>query len=158
MVGGRTSGLLKSKIDARDVYVKTAPGQDVKDYNTGEPIFYKPSRNLYGLAQSPVLRYETTTAEMLQVGLKPTQSEPCDTYARNDTLAILTLYVDYILITGNNENVVGRLRKALTGRFAISEIGEVILILDMTVTRDYEKGLFPSPRRPTSATYFTGLG
>ena len=45
---------LQSKIEGRDVYVKTAPGQDVKDSKTGEPMVYKPKRSLRGLAQSSV--------------------------------------------------------------------------------------------------------
>ena len=132
---------LQSKIEGRAVYVKVAPGQDAKDPKTGEPMVYKLKRSLYGLAQSPVLWYDTINAEMLTVGFTPTQSDPCVyTHGSGDTLVILTLYVDDILITGKDESVVRHLKKALTDRFAMSDMGEVSLILGMTVTRDYDQG------------------
>ena len=40
---------LQSKIEGRDVHVKAAPGQEVKDLKTGEPMVYKLKRSLYGL-------------------------------------------------------------------------------------------------------------
>ena len=45
---------LQSTIEGRDVYVKAAPGQEIKDSKTGEPMVYKLKRSLYGLAQSLV--------------------------------------------------------------------------------------------------------
>ena len=49
---------LQSAID-KAVWVKPVPGQDVKDPATGEIMVYKLERSLYGLAQSPVLWYDT---------------------------------------------------------------------------------------------------
>ena len=37
---------LQSKIEGRDVYVKMAPGQEVKDLKTGERMVYKLKRSL----------------------------------------------------------------------------------------------------------------
>ena len=53
---------------------------------------------------------------------------------------ILALYVDGILNTGKNEKVVEQLKKALTDRFAMADLGEVSLNLGMKVTRDYKQG------------------
>ena len=83
---------LQAKIEGRDVYVKTAPGQETKDPKTGEPMIYKLKRSLYGLAQSPVLWYDTINKVMLTLGFMPTQSDPCVyTYGSDDTFTILTL-------------------------------------------------------------------
>ena len=46
---------LQPKIEGRDVYVKTAQGQEVKNSTTGDPMVHRLKRSLYGLAQSPVL-------------------------------------------------------------------------------------------------------
>ena len=133
--------LLQSKIEGRDVYVKMAPGQEVKDLKTGEPMVYKLKRSLCGLAQSPVLWTDIINAAMLTVGLTPTQSDPCvKTYEVEDILVILSLCVDDILIIGNDEKIVKQLKKALTNRFAVTDMGEVSLILGMKVTRHYRQG------------------
>ena len=43
------------------------------------------------------------------------------------------------LITGKDESVVGRLKRALADRFVMSDMGEVRVILGMTITRDYDR-------------------
>ena len=135
---------LQSKIEGRDVHVKTAPGQEVKDLKTGEPMVYNLKRSLYGLAQAPVSWYDTISAAMLTVGLTPTQSDPCVcTYEEGDTLVILSLYVDDMLITGNGEKIVKQLKKALTNWFAMTDMGEASVLLGKKVTRDYKQGTLP---------------
>ena len=67
---------------------------------------------------------------------------------------ILTLDVDGILITGKDEKVVGLLKKALTNRLAMTDMGEVSLILVMKVTRDNEQRTLSSSQEdcmPSSA-------
>ncbi len=131
---------LQSKIQD-DVFVKAAPGHDTNDMKTGEPMVMKLKRSLYGLSQSPALWYDTIDVALLGIGFTPTSSDPCVyTHGTDDTFAILTLYVDDILISGNNPGVVKRLKKALMDRFAMTDMGEVSLILGMSVTRNYEKG------------------
>ena len=136
------AAFLQSKIKGLNVYVKTAGWQEVKDLKTGEPtMVYKLTRSLYGLAQSPVLWYDTINSAMLTVGLTPTQSDPCVyTYEEDDTLVILSLYVDDILVTGNDEKIIKQLKKALTNRLAMTDMGEVSLIFGMKVARDYKQG------------------
>ena len=52
---------------------------------------------------------------MLTVGFTPTQSDPCVyTYRRGDTFVTLTLFVDDILISGEDEKAVEQLKKALS--------------------------------------------
>ena len=123
------------------MYAKLAPGQEATDGKTGVPLVMKLKRSLYGLAQSPVLWYDTIDAALLGIGFTPTLSDPCVyTHGSDDTFAILTLHVDDILITGRSEEVVKRLKKALMDRFAMTDMGEVSLILGMAVTRDYDAG------------------
>lgn len=131
---------LQSTID-KDVWVKPAPGQDVKDPSTGEIMVYKLERSLYGLAQSPVLWYDTIDEVLVVIGFRPTQSDPCVyIHGSGDALVILTLYVDDILISGKDPELVANLKKELRDRFEMTDMGEVNLILGMEVTRSYEEG------------------
>lgn len=104
---------LQSEID-KDVWVRPAPGDKFKDPKTGEIIVYKLQRSLYGLAQSPVLWHDTIDGVLVVVGFNPTQSDPC-VYTRGsgDTLVLLTLYVDDILISGKDPALVNKLKKTL---------------------------------------------
>ncbi|CAB1109818.1 unnamed protein product [Ectocarpus sp. CCAP 1310/34] len=131
---------LQPTID-KDVWVKPAPGQDAKDPATGGIMVYKLERSLYGLAQSPVLWYDTIDEVLVVIGFRPTQSDPCVyIHGSGDTLVILTLYVNDILISGKDPDLVADLKKELQDRFEITDIGEVRLILGMKVTRSYENG------------------
>lgn len=104
-------------------------------------MVYKLQRSLYGLAQSPVLWYDTIDGVLIVVGFKPTQSDPCVyTHGSGDTLVLLTLYVDDILISGKDPTLVDKLKKELKDRFEMTDMGEVKLILGMEVQRNYEEG------------------
>ena len=71
---------------------------------------------------------------MLGIGFTPTAPDPSAyTHGRDDTLAIL-------LLTVSNEKVVQRLLKALMGRFEVTDMSEISLVLGMSGTRDYDKG------------------
>lgn len=54
----------------------------------------------------------------------------------DDTLAVLTLYVDDILITGRSAEAVKRLKNALMDRFVMTNMGKVSRVLGTTITRD----------------------
>ena len=85
---------------------------------------------------------------MLTVGFTPTQSDHCVyTHGSGDTLVLLALYVGDILTTGKDESLVGRLKKAPTDHFAMSDMSEVSFMLGMTVTRDYDPGTMSMTRR-----------
>ena len=53
--------------------------------------------------------------------------------------ALLTIYVDDILITGPDKILLGHLKEKLMARFSMTDLGEVSLILGMKITRDRSK-------------------
>ena len=98
--------LLHSLVE-KDVFVEPAPGYDPRDSKTGEVMVYKLQRSLHGLAQSPVLWYDTIDGVLVVIRFRPTRSDPCVyTHGSGVTLVILTLYVDGILITGKGPTLV----------------------------------------------------
>ena len=132
---------LQSKIDG-NVYVKTAPGRDSYDKN-GAQMVMKLKRSLYGLSQSPALWYGTIDASLLEIGFIPTKSDPCvytHGHVKDNDFAILTLYVDDILLTGMNVAVLKQLKGALMTKYAMTDMGEAGIVLGMTVTRDLGQG------------------
>ncbi|CAB1102957.1 unnamed protein product [Ectocarpus sp. CCAP 1310/34] len=132
----------------KDVWVKPAPGQDTKHPATGEIIVYKLERSHYGRSQSPVLWFDTMGDVLVVIGFRPTH--PCVfIYGSGGTLVILTLYVDDILISGKDPELVAGLKKELHDRFEMTDVGEISLIPGMQVTRSYEKGTLS--RRTTTS-------
>ena len=131
---------LQAHID-KDVYVKPAPGHDPRDPKTGEVMVYKLERSLYGLAQSPVLWYDTIDGVLIVIGFSPTHSDPCVyVHGSGDTLIILTLYVGDILLTGKDPVLVDQKKRELKERFEMTDMGEVTRIFGMEVKRDYDQG------------------
>ena len=116
---------LQSLID-KDVFVESAPGRDPRDSKTtGEVMVYKLQRSLYGLAQSPVLWYDTIDGVLVVIGFRPTQSDPCVyTHGSGVTFVILTLYVDDILITVKDPTLVEQKKKELKEIFEMTDMGK----------------------------------
>ena len=79
--------------------------------------------------------------EQSRKGWKRTQSDPCVyVYTSGNIIVILTVYVDDILITGGDQQLVDQKKKELTDRFEMTDMGEVKRILGIDVQRDYEQG------------------
>ena len=64
-------------------------------------------------------------------------SNPCVYVFEDKTgAAILTLYVDDILLLGNNKQLLGKLEKQIMDHFEMTDLGDVSKVLGMNVTRD----------------------
>ena len=72
----------------------------------------------------------------LQVTRASTRGKPTS----GNIIVILTVYVDDILITGGDQQLVDQKKKELTDRFEMTDMGEVKRILGIDVQRDYEQG------------------
>ena len=80
--------------------------------------------------------------ELAVVGFHPLKLNPCVYIYGDETgVVVLTLYVDDILFIGASKSLLSKLKKKLMNRFGISDMGDVLRILRMNVTRDREKGV-----------------
>ena len=60
------------------------------------------------------------------IGFRSLKSDPCVYVLEDKTgTAILTLYVDDILLLGNNKKLLGKLKKQLMDRFEMTDYGDV---------------------------------
>ena len=123
-----------------EVYVKTVPGFETTNKD-GVQLVMKLGKSLYGLAQSPQNWWKTTDPKLIEIGFVPLKSDSCVyIYNHNNTVAIITLYVDDHLVIGSNVRVIQTTKKKLKDDFQVSDLGDVSLVLGMQVTRDREKG------------------
>ena len=67
--------------------------------------------------------------------------DPCVYVFEDKTgTAILTLYVDDMLLLGNNKQLLGKLKKQLVERFEMTDLRDVSKSLGINATRDKENG------------------
>ena len=123
-----------------EVYVMMAPGYETYD-NSGVPFTMKLKKSLYGLRQSTRNWFGTMEDHLSNIGFRSLKSDPCVYVFKDKTgTAILTLYVNGILLLGNNKQLLGKLKKQLMDRSEMTDLGDVSKVLGMNVTRDRENG------------------
>ncbi len=116
---------------------------DVPDYyekftnNNMRKKVLKLKKALYGLRCSPKRWYICFADAMKELDFTQCDLEPCIFVWKNDDkFVLLLLYVDDILITGNNERQVKILTDLLKQKFRMTELGEVRKFLGLQIERD----------------------
>ena len=85
-------------------------------------------------------------------------SNPCVYVFEDKTgAAILTLYVDGILLLGNNKQLLGKLEKQIMDRFEMTDLGDVSKVLGMNVTRDQQNGTITTDQKGLRGGYSRSL-
>ena len=123
------------------VYVQLVPSYETCD-KSGVLFVMKLKKSLYGLRQSPKNWFGTMDDHLSNIGFRSLKSDPC-VYGFEDKTgtAILTLYVEDIILFGNNKKFLGKLKKKLMDRFEMTDLGDMSKVLGMNVTRDRENGM-----------------
>lgn len=83
-------------------------------------------RALYGLKQSGVSWYKKLIDELGKLGLQSTGYDPCLFFSRrHESLMLITIYVDDILIASNDNNWIRELKTSLSKVFQMKDMGPV---------------------------------
>lgn len=100
------------------------------------------SKALYGLKQAPRAWFNTFSHFLIDFGFSCSKSDPSlFTYHFRGKTMILPLYVDNILLTGNDTALLQELLTALNNRFAMKDLGQPKYFLGIEM-ETYEGGLF----------------
>ena len=91
------------------------------------------NKALYGLKQSPREWYETLTIYLKQRGFKRV-NEDYSLFVKGKM--IVAIYVDDLLLIGPSKDEIANLKKELSDRFRIKDLGPVRWYLGMHITRD----------------------
>src|SRR6266536_1387404 len=94
---------------------------------------YKLNRALYGLKQALRVWYNTLARFLEEMGFQPLEADASVFYKKG---VIIAIYVDDLLITGQDHKEIDDIKGALSKRFQMSDLGLVGFYLGMTVTRD----------------------
>ena len=129
-----------------EVYMTLPPGH-VKEKNTN--LVCRLNKSIYGLKQSPRAWYGKLSQYLISLGFKISQSDTSlfSKHENNDTTIVL-VYVDDIIITGNNYEKIDNVKKHLKENFEIKDLGRLKYFLGIEIAHS-TKGLFISQRKYT---------
>ena len=103
---------------------------------------YKLKRSIYGLKQASRQWNLKFHEVMLKDGFTMMEEGHCMYIKRsNIVFIILFLYVDDILIVGNDKKLIDVTKKRLSSNFEMKDMGEASYVLGIRIFRDYSKQL-----------------
>ncbi|KAK9940454.1 hypothetical protein M0R45_017116 [Rubus argutus] len=118
-----------------EIYMEQPEGFEVKGK---EQMVCKLKKSLYGLKQAPRQWYKKFDSFMIGQGYKRTDADPC-VYIQQfpgGNFIILLLYVDDMLIVGQDVAMIHKLKAELSKSFDMKDLGPAKQILGMEITRD----------------------
>ncbi|KAK9073175.1 hypothetical protein SSX86_007499 [Deinandra increscens subsp. villosa] len=123
------------------VYMEQPPGFVDPKYPNHVCLLHKA---LYGLKQAPRAWFQRLSAFLIQSGFTCSRADPSLFVFKRDTCILyLLVYVDDLILTGNQEATIDSFITRLHDEFAIKDLGELSYFLGLEVT-SHDSGLFLS--------------
>ena len=114
-----------------EVYMLPPPGVEVP---SGQVCHLR--RALYGLKQAPRAWFERFTSVLIVVGFKQSDPEPSLFFHQSDRgRTMILLYVDDMLITGDDEEYITFVKGKLSEQFMMSDLGYLHYFLGIEFSR-----------------------
>ncbi|KAK9069971.1 hypothetical protein SSX86_010369 [Deinandra increscens subsp. villosa] len=113
-----------------DVYMALPQGY----YSHNETKVCKLNRSLYGLKQAPRMWYENLIEVLYSLDFVQSKCDHSLFIMSSETVfVVLLVYVDDIVITGNNVTIIEKVKKALNSKFKIKDLGSLKYFLGIEV-------------------------
>jgi len=128
-----------------EVYMEVPPGMAAAGNGEGKVCRLK--KALYGLKQSPRAWFDRFKRAVCGMGYGQCNGDHTVFYKHsNRKITILAVYVDDIIITGDDEAEIGRLKQCLSNTFEVKDLGQLRYFLGIEVARS-SKGIVLSQRK-----------
>ena len=117
-----------------DIFMLQPQGFEIKGH---EDKVYKLKRSLYRLKQSSRQWYLKFHQAILEIGFEMSPLDHCVyIWKCYDELTILSLYVDDILLSGNNPDMMSKTKYFLSSSFKMKDMGLATYVIGIKITRD----------------------
>jgi hypothetical protein len=118
-----------------EIYMKQPEGFAVKGK---KELVYKLKKSLYGLKQSPRMWYQKFDTYIIGLGFVRSRADHC-VYSKQvgNHFIYVVLYVDDMLLVGNNMDVIKEVKSQLSSKFDMKDLGATNFILGMEIKRDH---------------------
>jgi hypothetical protein len=127
-----------------EVYMEIPPGF-ATDQTKGKVLKLK--KSLYGLKQSPRAWFDRFRRAMCNMGYKQCNSDHTVFYRHSGShVTILTVYVDDMIITGDDTLEISRLKENLSKEFEVKDLGQLRYFLGIEIARS-PRGIVLSQRK-----------
>ena len=111
----------------------------------GQPLVCKMKKSLYGLKQAPRNWNQVIDEWFKEYGFSVSEADPCVYVKRTELgskdgapILIVLLWVDDLIICGNNGSDISKFKGAISKRFNMKDLGALSYILGMEIKRDRE--------------------
>jgi hypothetical protein len=120
-----------------EIYMKQPEGFVVKGK---KELVCKLKKSLYGLKQSPRMWYQKFDTYILGLGFVRSKDDHC-VYSKQvgNHFIYVVLYVDDMLLVGNNMDVMKEVKSQLSSKFDMKDLSVANFILEMEIKRDRAK-------------------
>jgi hypothetical protein len=120
-----------------EIYMKKPEGYVVKGK---KELVRKLKKSLYGLKQLPRMWYQKFDTYMLGLGFKRSKEDHCVYFKLiGDHLIYLLLYVDDMLLIGNNKEIIQDVKIQLSSKFDMKDLSASNFILSKEIKRDQKR-------------------
>ena len=116
-----------------EVYMRQPPGFE----NGSKPHHVcKLDKALYGLKQAPIAWYSRLSAQLQQLGFKPSRGDTSLFFFKKGKVMIFMLiYVDDIIVASSSQEATSALLSNLKNEFALKDLGELHYFLGIEVKK-----------------------
>ncbi|GAB2299331.1 hypothetical protein Dimus_038555 [Dionaea muscipula] len=115
-----------------EVYMLPPPGYR----RQGENLVYRLHKSLYGLKQASRSWFKKFASAIQEIDFQQSCADySLFTQVRDDSITVVLIYVDDMIITGNNEEAIHDLKNFLSGCFKIKDLGPLKYFLGIEVAR-----------------------
>jgi hypothetical protein len=124
-----------------DIYVEVPPDWEINEETLKDAPEWacKLLKALYGLKQAPRLWQKELASALQQLGFKACTSDQC-VYINKSTGILIVTYVDDMLIIGKDKAKIKALKKSLTRRFEMEDLGPAEYFVGVRITRNRKEG------------------
>ena len=120
-----------------EIYMKQPKGFMVKGK---KDLVCRLKNSLYGLKQSPRMWYQKFDTYIQGLGFTRSKEDHCVYFKLiGDRVIYLALYVDDMLLIGNDKEIIQDLKTQLLSKFDMKDLGAANYILGMEIKRDRAK-------------------